>query len=68
MSAPPEVLTAERVASLYEAIQRVRDLHRPAATADYPEWIGCAHCGIANNPWPCETLRVLDDARPWGDR
>ena len=51
-----ELFTAKK------AIQRVRDLHKPAswccAMCDGAEEKRCAEC--FNQPYPCPTIKVLD--------
>lgn len=56
--------------ALRQAIQRVRDYHRPVRI-ETDAWLGCAGCidsGVrpGDTKWPCATLRALDDAPPIG--
>ena len=41
-----------------EAIQRVRDLHRPVKQFRTDPIPLCSEC---IDPWPCSTIKVLDD-------
>lgn len=63
------VSLTNKVVSLEEAVQRVRDLHKPIATqySNEKEYTGCAVCGdegwdenFYHHEYPCETIQALD--------
>lgn len=65
------VSLTNKVVSLEEAIQRVRDFHKPITTQydneNKTEYIGCAECGdegwdgtFYHHEYPCDTIKALD--------
>lgn len=52
-----EAHLVETAARRYDALQRVRNLHTPCGCGECTSAV-CRACG---HPWPCQTIRVMDE-------
>lgn len=52
-------IVLERLEQAEQAVQRVREVHRPVSD---PFGVSCAVCigDSRRNPYPCDTIRALD--------
>ena len=58
----PDVFSAmaDRIVELEAAVEQVRSLH-VGEQAFYPNWDGAVICEMCNRPFPCPTIRALEE-------